>query len=35
MNIDLDNLDELFKPENSIGNSLEIIDGILARHQNI
>jgi 3-carboxy-cis,cis-muconate cycloisomerase len=29
MKIDLENLDELFKPENSIGNSLEIIDEIL------
>ncbi len=29
MNIDLINLEDLFKPENSIGNSLEIIDGIL------
>lgn len=29
MNIDLPNLEELFKAENSIGNSLEIIDEIL------
>ena len=29
MNLDIENLDELFKPENSIGNSLEIIDEIL------
>ncbi len=32
-NIDLENLEELFKPENSIGNSLEIIDEILGRYQ--
>jgi hypothetical protein len=29
MNIDLPNLEELFNAQNSIGNSLEIIDEIL------
>ncbi|MCU0337483.1 MAG: hypothetical protein MUF12_06435, partial [Sediminibacterium sp.] len=29
MNIDLPNLEALFKPENSIGNTLDIIDDIL------
>ncbi len=32
MNLDLPNLEDLFKPENSIGNSLEIIDEILKIH---
>jgi 3-carboxy-cis,cis-muconate cycloisomerase len=31
MNIDIPDVDELFKPENSIGNSLEIIDNILSK----
>jgi 3-carboxy-cis,cis-muconate cycloisomerase len=31
MKIDLPDLEELFKPENSIGNSLEIIDEILEK----
>ena len=34
LKIDLPNLEELFKPENSIGNSLEIIDTILTRFDN-
>lgn len=29
MNLEIENLEDLFKPENSIGNSLEIIDRIL------
>lgn len=33
MNTDLPNIDELFKPENSIGNSLGIIDKILKKHE--
>jgi 3-carboxy-cis,cis-muconate cycloisomerase len=32
-NIELDNLDELFKPENSIGNSLAIVDSIVMRYE--
>jgi 3-carboxy-cis,cis-muconate cycloisomerase len=31
MNINIPDVDELFKPENSIGNSLEIIDNILSK----
>ena len=32
-NVELENLEELFKPENSIGNSVEIVDSILKKIQ--
>jgi 3-carboxy-cis,cis-muconate cycloisomerase len=32
-NVELENLEELFKPENSIGNSVEIVDSILKKYR--
>ena len=32
-NVEIENLEELFKPENSIGNSVEIVDSILKKIQ--